>query len=244
MRRLIVLVALVGSALASATASAEAWSAGRENPEGQFAFGISGGLVEPHGQIGNEPNWSAAARSSGLDLHYGWNASLCGDFYMTSFLTAGLWTSDSDLRMRDQVVRTASGTETVHALLRVKTSLVGVRLKGFLPTQRTWTPYACLGLARYVRRVDISPGVLLLVPNTDVFDVTDDRIGFDAGVGLEQPLSRSFGVTVSATYFYVGPLKHDLPWTGGELVVGDWQYWSVDVGLKWHFFVRSWSGTR
>lgn len=244
MRRFIVLVALAIGALTAATVSAEVWGHGRENLEGQFAFGVSGGLVEPHGQIGNEPNWSAAPRTSGLDLRYGWNASAYGDFYTTSFLTAGLWTGYSDLRMRDQVVRTASGTETLHALLLVKTSLVGVRLKGFLPTERTWTPYACLGLARYVRRVVISRGVLLLVPNTDVFDVTDDRIGFDAGVGFEQPLRRSLAVTVSATYFYIGPLKHDLPWTGGELVVHDWQYWSVDVGLKWHGFVQSGPGTR
>jgi opacity protein-like surface antigen len=234
MRRIIVLVAVVVGALAAAAASAEVWGPGRDNPEGQLAFGVTGGLVEPHGQIGNEPNWSAAPRTSGLDLRYGWKGSVYGDFYMTSFLTAGVWGGVSDLRMRDQVVSTPSGTETVHALLLVKTTFVGARLKGFLPTERSWTPYACVGLARYVRRVDIARGVLLLAPGTDVFEVTDDRIGFDVGVGVEQPLARSLAVTLSATYFNIGALKHDLPWTGGELVVNDWQYWSVDLGLKWH----------
>lgn len=238
MRRLIVLVVLA-IGVSAAAASAEIWGPGNENPEGQFAFGVSGGLVEPFGQIANEPNWSAKPRTSGLDLRYGWNGSAYGDFYATSFLTVGLWVGHSDLRMRDQLVTTASGTQTVHALLLVKTQVVGMRVKGILPTERSWKPYASIGLARHVRRVDIARGVLLFAPHTDVFDVTDDRIGFDAGVGFEQPLPRSLGVTVSATYFYIGPLKHDLPWTGGELIVHDWQYWSVDVGLKWHLHLRS-----
>ena len=151
MRKLVVLVALVMTALTAAAAFAAVNIAGYGNPEGQFAFGVSGGLVEPHGALGNEPDWSGVPRSGGLDLRYGWNGSAHADFFMTSFLSAGLWAGRSELRMRDQVVSGAPGGAPLHSLVRGTTNLVGLRVKGWLPGQRAWAPYAFVGLARAFR---------------------------------------------------------------------------------------------
>ena len=236
MRRcVIVVVALLIGTSAVAMASAGSCVSGHGCSAGQFVLGLSGGIVKPNGQIGSEPDWTTTSPTSGLDLRYGWNGSAEASLYLTSFLSAGPWIGMSDLRMRDQVLSAGeAGTETFHMLVRGRTAFYGVHVKAFLPSERSWTPYAVVGIARVVRRVDLSPSIVLVAPETDELKVTDDRVGFDAGLGFEQAISPWLGFTTCARYFYSGPLKHDLQWMGHTMPVSSWDFWSVDLGFTLH----------
>ncbi len=238
-RYVVVLVALLIGTSAAATASAGLNVAGHENLEGQFAFGVSGGIVKPNGQIGNEPDWRATSSSSGLDLRYGWNRSAEATYYPANFLAVGLWFGENDLRMRDEALPTANGMETFHMLARGRTSFYGVHVKGFLPSERTWAPYAFVGVARWIRRLDLSPSLPGGASETVGVEVTDDCVGFDGGLGFEQPVNRWLGFTASGRYFYSGSLSHEVQWEGRKMPVHSWDFWSVDLGFTWHAPVRS-----
>jgi len=239
MRRCVVgMVALLIGMSAAATASAGLMVAGHESLEGQFALSLSGGIVKPNGQLGGEPDWNTTSPGSGLDLRYGWNGSADAAFYATSFLAVSLWYGQSDLRMRDQALPTASGMQTFHALARGRTSFTGVHVKAFLPSERSWTPYAFVGVAHWVRRMDLSPQISLVSPALEGSQVKDDCVGYAGGVGFEQPLTRCLGITACGRYFYSGEFKHDLQWMGHDMAVHSWDFWSVDVGLTWHAPMR------
>jgi hypothetical protein len=243
-RGIVMLVALLIGTFAAAEARAGRTVAGHENLAGQFALSLSGGVVKPNGLPGSEPDWSATSPTSGLDLRYGWSGDADAAFYATNFLALSVWAGESGLRMRDEVLTASPGTVTVHGLLRGTTTFYGLHAKAFLPTERSWTPYAFVGVARCFRKQDFSPDIQQLAPAVDALEVTDDCMGFDGGVGFEQPVNRWLGVTTSARYFHSAALKHDLPWVGRDVSVRDWDFWSVNVGLTYHVPMQPGSGTR
>jgi hypothetical protein len=245
MRRcVVILVALLIGTFAASGASAQKTVAGHENLEGQFALSLSGGIVKPNGILGSEPDWNTTSRTSGLDLSYGWRGDADLAFYATSFLAVSLWGGQSELRMRDEVLTTSSGTETFTGLVRGKTRFFGVHARAFLPTERSWTPYAFVGVARCFRKLDFSADMARIAPTSGVLEVTDDAIGFDGGVGFEQPINHWLGLTANARYFYSPALKHDLPWVGRDVPVDNWDFWSVSVGLTYHAPMRPGAASR
>ena len=129
-------------------------------------------------------------------------------------------------------------------VLRGRTTFYGVHAKAFLPTERSWTPYAFVGVARFTRKVDVSPLIANSAPETRVLQVTDDCVGLDGGVGFEQPLTGCMGLTACGHYFYSGALKHDLQWLGHDVSVGRWDFWSAEVGLTYHAPMRPGASAR
>ena len=146
-KRVTVVVALfVGVLLASASLAQERGIAGQSRLEGQFGLELGGGVGVPLGQLGGTAMLTARPGDSGLDEHRGWNGHVGADFYITSFMTAGLWLGQCALDMRDQAVTTTGGTQSYSQLVRGTSSMLGLRVKGYLPMRGTWSPYTALGV--------------------------------------------------------------------------------------------------
>ncbi len=228
-------VGLLGVPLASSSGAQARCFAGHPNLEGQFGLELAGGVAVPLGQLGDETMLTTRPGDAAIDTHRGRNGHVGADFYMTSFLSAGLWMGQNTLDMRDQWLPGADGLSVSESqLVRTTTTMFGLRVKGYVPMQGAWSPYGAMGVTHYNRKAEISHVLNPVDPAHPIYDMVDDRMGFDLGAGFEYRASSVVGMGVGATYFYSGAFAHDVPWMGRERVLHNWEFWTIEARLTLH----------
>jgi len=184
--------------------------------KGDLAFGVNGGLAMPMGCLADE--------NDGADMKMGPEFGIGLDYFITKDLALGVDGS--------YVMMTANEDSDVKA----KTMQFGVHGKYFVPTGGQFLPYLNLGVGMYNRKVEFSDAVAEYL-ELDESSLSDNKVGINAGVGVEYKVTPTVGIGVLGAYNYtIGEWKPEVNGTEpDEALLDDWNYISFKGAVTFYF---------
>ncbi len=202
--------------------------------QGQMAVGLTGGLTQPIGQLGDDVSLDADVGDSGLNLQTGFNGGGFADYFVTHRFAIGAFVLSGELHMKDLRVSTESGPRTFERLVSGRTTMLGMYGKYYFRPRGSWSSYALLGAAHVDRTANLSRDILELYPDLTVFEIRDDRVGWVGGLGSEYAWNDRLSLGLLASVNYSGELDHEFPWMGHQTIVHDWSFVTLQATATWH----------
>ncbi|MFN8589641.1 MAG: outer membrane beta-barrel protein [Candidatus Eisenbacteria bacterium] len=229
------LLLALAALLSSPAESSAPWTGAAR--QGQMAVGVTGGLTQPIGQLGDDVRLDAHIGDSGLNLAAGLNGGGYADYFLTHRFALGVFAQGGELHMNDLKVNTGSGTRTFEKLVTGRTTMLGLYGKYYFRPRGSWSSYSYLGAAHVDRKANLSRDILELYPGATVFEMRDDRVGWVAGLGSEYAWNDRLSLGLVASLDYSGELDHDFQWMGHQTVVHDWSFVTLHATMSWHLGV-------
>jgi opacity protein-like surface antigen len=227
------LAMLTGLALATPAAGALV-----HEGRGDFAAGLLGGLTQPTGQLADRVNLSSRIGDSGLNFRIGPNAGAYIDYFLADHVVLGFWGGSGWLHMNDLNVQTGSGMVKVHDMVNGRTVEIGGYLKVIGEPRGRWTPSVFAGLTSFHRKAQISRDALKIFPRMTLFELTDAKLGFTGGAGLEYMATEQLGLDANLAFHFSGRFTHAFDWAGYQTAVRNWNFNTFGLGLAYHFGVK------
>ncbi len=238
MRKILLALGLFLALTALLPATAESGAPWTGMPrQGQMAIGLTGGLTQPIGQLGDDVRLDANVGDSGLNLQAGFNGGGFADYFLTDRVAVGVFAQGGDLHMKDLRVQTESGPRTFERLVSGRTTMFGLYGKYYFRPRGSWSNYALLGAAHFDRKANLSRDILEMYPGATVFEIRDDRLGWVGGLGSEYAWNDRLSLGLVASLDYSGQLEHDFPWMGHQTIVHDWSFLTLHAVAVWHLGV-------
>ena len=181
--------------------------------KGDMAFGVNGGMAMPMGQLADEDY---------ADMKMGPDFGINFDYFITKDMALGL---DGSYAMM-----TANESDDVKA----KTMAFGVHGKYFVPTGGRFVPYLNLGVGYYNRKVEFEGDAADFL---GVDKLSDNKLGINAGVGVEYKVTPMVGIGVNGAYVYtIGEWKPEIDGEEpDEALLDDWNYISFKGAVTFYF---------